>query len=87
MTLDEVKRANALSHQIGQAQREIEAYRGAEEIIVGLRPTTARGGWPPQILDCQLTLQRDEIVDQIVAILERRVASWQRELAELGVTE
>ena len=36
----------------------------------------------PQNLDCQLTLQRHQIVDQIVAILERRVASWQRELAE-----
>lgn len=84
MTIQNVKRANKLLNQVQQIQQSIAAYREAAEVYVGLKsennePMTA-------YLAHSLTLTSAEIGDQIVAILERRLATMETELRELGVT-
>jgi hypothetical protein len=79
MTIDEMKRANALVTDIEYTERLIEAFHKADEIAVG---TDRRG--PGQFVH-EIVMTPAEIGDQIVAILEDRVTAMRAELKELGV--
>ena len=75
MTIDD------LMQQIQETERLITVYRNADEVIVG--------GTQDQIYSRRgiinrLTLTAAEIGDQIVNILERRVAALRAELEKLG---
>ena len=67
--------------QIEETERLIAVYRDANEVIVGTEDQIyARRG----VIN-RTTLTAAEIGDQIVRILERRVAAMQAELQKLGV--
>ena len=75
MTVDDLMR------QIQETERLIAVYRDANEVIVGTEDQIyARRG----VIN-RTTLTAAEIGDQIVRILERRVAAMQAELQKLGV--
>ena len=70
-----------LMRQIQETERLIAVYRDANEVIVGTEDQIyARRG----VIN-RTTLTAAEIGDQIVRILERRVAAMQAELQKLGV--
>ena len=74
MTTDDLMR------QIQETERLIAVYRNANEVIVGTQDEIyARRG-----LINRTTLTADEIGDQIVRILERRLAAMRTELQKLG---
>jgi uncharacterized protein with PIN domain len=74
MTIDD------LMQQIQETERLITAYRNADEVIVGTQDQIySRRG----IIN-RITLTAAEIGDQIVNILERRVAALRAELEKLG---
>jgi hypothetical protein len=77
MTIDD------LTQQIRETERLIAVYRDASEVIVGTEDQiyTRRG-----VIN-RTTLTAAEIGDQIVRILERRVAAMQAELQKLGVEQ
>ena len=77
MTVDDLMR------QIQETERLIAVYRDANEVIVGTEDQIyARRG----VIN-RTTLTAAEIGDQIVRILERRVAAMQAELQKLGVEQ
>jgi len=72
-----------LMRQIQETERLIAVYRDANEVIVGTEDQIyARRG----VIN-RTTLTAAEIGDQIVRILERRVAAMQAELQKLGVEQ
>ena len=74
MTIDD------LMQQIQATERLIDVYRNANEVIVGTQDEIySRRG-----LINRTTLMADEIGDQIVRILERRLAAMRTELQKLG---
>ena len=74
MTIDD------LMQQIQETERLIDVYRNANEVIVGTQDEIySRRG-----LINRTTLTVDEIGDQIVRILERRLAAMRTELQKLG---
>ena len=74
MTIDE------LTQQIKETERLITVYRHANEVIVGTQDEVySRRG-----LINRTTLTAAEIGDQIVSILERRLAAMRAELRKLG---
>ena len=74
MTIDD------LLQQIEETERLISVYRNADEVIVGTEdPIYSRRG-----LLNRTTLTAAEIGDQIVKILERRLAMLRAELQKLG---
>jgi hypothetical protein len=77
MTIDD------LMQQIQETERLIAVYRGADEVIVGTEDQiyTRRG------LINRTTLTAAEIGDQIVRILERRLAAMRSELQKLGAEQ
>jgi len=78
MTADELKRAHDLTKQIEKSVRLIELYRGADEVIVGIRNGHEQ-------LDNQITLTGAEISEPIVAVLKQRLAAMRNELQKLGI--
>jgi len=65
-----------LMQQIQETERLIDVYRNANEVIVGTQDEIySRRG-----LINRTTLTADEIGDQIVRILERRLAAMRTEL-------
>ena len=69
-----------LMQQIEETERLIAVYRNAKEVIVGTQDEVySRRG-----LINRTTLTAAEIGDQIVSILERRLAAMQSELQRLG---
>ena len=74
MTIDE------LIQQIEETERLIDVYRNANEVIVGTEDQIySRRG-----LINRITLTPAEIGDQIVNILERRLAAMRAELQNPG---
>ena len=74
MTIDD------LMHQIQETERLITVYRNADEVVVGTQDQIySRRG-----LINRTILTAVEIGDQIVNILERRVAAMRAELEKLG---
>ena len=74
MTIDD------LMQQIQETERLITVYRNADEVIVGTQDQIyVRRG----IIN-RITLMAAEIGDQIVNILEHRVAALRAELEKLG---
>jgi uncharacterized protein with PIN domain len=74
MTFDELRK------QIEETERLIAVYRNANEVIVGTQDQLySRRG-----LINRTTLTATEIGDQIVGILERRLAAMRAELEKLG---
>jgi hypothetical protein len=72
---------NKLMQQIEETERLIAVYRNANEVIVGTEDEVySRRG-----LINRTTLTAAEIGDQIVRILERRLATMRAELPKLGV--
>jgi hypothetical protein len=72
--------ADDLMQQIQETERLIAVYRNANEVIVGTEDEVyARRG-----LINRTTLSAAEIGDQIVRILERRLAAMRAELQKLG---
>ena len=72
---------NDLMQQIQETERLIAVYRNANEVIVGTQDEVySRRG-----LINRTTLTSVEIGDQIVRILERRLAAMRAELQKLGV--
>jgi hypothetical protein len=70
-----------LMQQIEETERLIAVYRNANEVIVGTQDEVySRRG-----LINRTTLTAAEIGDQIVNILERRLAAMRAELQKLGV--
>ena len=70
-----------LMRQIQETERLIAVYRNAKEVIDGTEDEIySRRG-----LINRTSLTAAEIGDQIVRILERRVAAMQAELQKLGV--
>jgi uncharacterized protein with PIN domain len=70
-----------LMQQIQETERLIAVYRNANEVIVGTQDEIySRRG-----LINRTALTADEIGDQIVRILERRLAAMRTELQKLGV--
>jgi hypothetical protein len=82
MTADELKRAHDLTKQIEKSVRLIELYRGADEVIAGVRTTYHNG---PEQLDNQITLTGAEVSEPIVAVLKQRLAAMRNELQKLGI--
>jgi hypothetical protein len=77
MTTDDLMR------QIQETERLIAVYRDAKEVIVGTQDEIySRRG-----LINRTTLMAAEIGDQIVRILERRLAGMRAELQKLGVEQ
>ena len=77
MTTDDLMR------QIQETERLIAVYRDANEVIVGTQDEIySRRG-----LINRNTLMAAEIGDQIVRILERRLAGMRAELQKLGVEQ
>jgi hypothetical protein len=77
MTIDD------LTQQIRETERLITVYRGASEVIVGTEDQIySRRG-----LLNRTTLTAAEIGDQIVRILERRLAVMRAELQKLAVEQ
>jgi hypothetical protein len=77
MTIDELMR------QIKETQRLIAVYRNANEVIVGTQDEVySRRG-----LINRTTLTAAEIGNQIVNILERRLAAMRAELQKLGAED
>jgi hypothetical protein len=73
MTVDD------LMHQIEETERLITVYRNANDVIVGTQDEIyVRRG-----LINRITLTKDEIGDQIVRILERRLVGMRAELREV----
>ena len=71
---------NDLIQQITETERLIAVYRNANEVIVGTQDEIySRRG-----LINRTTLTADQIGDQIVRILERRLAAMRTELQKLG---
>ena len=71
---------NELVQQIEETERLIIVYRNANEVIVGTEDQIySRRG-----LINRTTLTAAEIGDQIVNILERRLAAMRTELRRLG---
>jgi hypothetical protein len=69
-----------LMQQIEETQRLIAVYRDAKEVIIGTEDEVySRRG-----LINRTTLTAAEIGDQIVRILERRLAAMRAELQKLG---
>ena len=69
-----------LMQQIEETERLIAVYRNTNEVIVGTQDEVySRRG-----LINRTTLTGAEIGDQIVRILERRLAAMQAELQKLG---
>jgi hypothetical protein len=69
-----------LMQLIQSTERLIDVYRNANEVIVGTQDEIySRRG-----LINRTTLTADEIGDQIVRILERRLAAMRTELQKLG---
>ena len=72
---------NELLQQIEETECLIAVYRNANEVIVGTQDEIySRRG-----LINRTTLTAAEIGDQIVSILERRLAAMRAELQKLGV--
>ena len=72
-----------LMRQIQETERLIAVYRDANEVIVGTEDQIyARRG----VIN-RTTLTAAEIGDQIVRILERRVAAMRAELQKRGVEQ
>jgi len=70
-----------LMQQIQETERLIAVYRNAKEVIVGTKDEVyARRG-----LINRTTLTAAEIGDQIVRILERRLAAMRAELRQVGL--
>ena len=70
-----------LMQQIEETERLIAVYRDANEVIIGTQDEVySRRG-----LINRTTLSAAEIGDQIVRILERRLAAMRAELQKLGV--
>jgi hypothetical protein len=69
-----------LMQQIEETERLISVYRDASEVVVGTQDQiyTRRG------LINRIVLTAAEIGDQIVSILERRLAAMRAELQKLG---
>jgi len=77
---DEAVTIDDLMQQIQETERLIDVYRNANEVIVGTQDEIySRRG-----LINRTTLTADEIGDQIVRILERRLAAMRTELQKLG---
>jgi hypothetical protein len=73
--------ADDLMRQIEETERLIAVYRNANEVIVGTEDEVySRRG-----LINRTSLTAAEIGDQIVRILERRLAAMRAELQKLGV--
>ena len=71
---------NELIRQIQETERLITVYHNADEVIVGTEDQIySRRG-----LINRITLTAAEIGDQIVNILERRLAAMQAELEKFG---
>ncbi len=71
---------NELMQQIKETERLISVYRNANEVIVGTQDEIySRRG-----LINRTTLTAAEIGDQIVRILEHRLATMRAELQKLG---
>jgi hypothetical protein len=69
-----------LMQQIAETERLIDVYRNANEVIVGTQDEIySRRG-----LINRTTLTADEIGDQILNILERRLAAMRTELQKFG---
>jgi len=86
MTLDELNRAHDLSRKIAQIEREIAAFREHTEdvtVTIGDKKTNIFGTVPR----VSLAIPAAQIGDQIVSVLEQRLAGWRGELAELGISE
>ena len=72
---------NDLMQQIEETERLIAVYRNANEVIVGTQDEVySRRG-----LINRITLTTAEIGDQIIRILEGRLAAMRAELQKLGV--
>ena len=72
---------NELMQQIEETERLIAVYRNANEVIVGTQDEVyTRSG-----LMNRATVTAAEIGDQLVRILERRLATMRAELQRLGV--
>ena len=70
-----------LMQQIEETERLIAVYRDANEVIIGTQDEVySRRG-----LINRTVLTAAEIGDQIVSILERRLAAMRAELQKLGV--
>ena len=70
-----------LMQKIEETERLIAVYRNAKEVIVGTQDEIySRRG-----LINRTTLTAAEIGDQVVSILERRLAAMRAELLKLGV--
>jgi hypothetical protein len=82
MTSEQLKQAHALLSQIEKTERDLAAYRAAAEITIGLPGSSHNplGGWKSEI-----RLSAAEIGDQVVAVLERRLAAMREELRQLGI--
>ena len=77
---DEAVTIDDLMQQIQATERLIDVYRNANEVIVGTQDEIyGRRG-----LINRTTLTADEIGDQIVRILERRLAAMRTELQKLS---
>ena len=77
MTIDD------LMQQIKETERLIAVYRDAGEVIVGTQDEIySRRG-----LINRITLTAAEIGNQIVNVLERRLAAMQTELQKLGAAD
>jgi hypothetical protein len=77
---DEAVTIDDLMQQIQETERLIAVYRNANEVIVGTQDEIySRRG-----LINRATLTAEEIGDQIVRILERRLAAMRTELQKLG---
>jgi len=77
---DDAVTIDDLMQQIQETERLIDVYRNANEVIVGTQDEIySRRG-----LINRTTLTADEIGDQIVRILERRLAAMRTELQKLG---
>ena len=77
MTIDD------LVHQIEETERLVVVYREANEVVVGTEDQI----YSRRVLINRTIFTAAEIGDQIVNILERRLATMRAQLKELGAED
>ena len=85
MTVEQLKQANKLSESIEKLEQMLAAYGNATQITVGI---PANPGGPFGLHDPlgqRITLLGEEIGDQVVAVLTRRIENKRNQLRQLGV--
>jgi len=87
LTRQELKEAHDLTKEIEVAERLLAVYRQAERVCVGLPVDPHQPGAVPalQRYRDELVLTAAELGDQIVSVLERRIAPMRESLRQLGV--